>query len=46
MSFFNWPAIALAAVVLVLSRWVKFTKDLHPIVFILASAVVGVIFQF
>jgi len=46
LGYFNWPAIALAAAVLVLSRWVKPTKDLHPIVFILASAVVGVIFQF
>ena len=46
LSFFNWPALALAAAVLVLSRWVKPTKELHPIVFILVSAVVGVIFQF
>ena len=38
--------IALAAVLLVLTRWVKFTKKLHPILFILASAVVGVVFEF
>ena len=36
----------LAAVILVLTRWVKPTKGLHPIVFILASAVVGVMFNF
>ena len=36
----------LAAVILVLTRWVKPTKGLHPIVFILASAVVGVVFNF
>ncbi len=42
----NWKAVALAAVVLVLTRWVKPTKKLHPIVFILFSAVVGVIFRF
>ena len=35
-----------AAVILVLTRWVKPTKGLHPIVFILASAVVGVVFRF
>ena len=35
-----------AAVLLVLTHWVKFTKNLHPIWFILASAVVGVVFQF
>ena len=46
LNYFNWPALALAAVVLVLTRWVKPTKKLHPIVFIVASAVVGVIFQF
>ena len=42
----NWKALALAAVILVLTRWVKPTKGLHPIVFILASAVVGVVFNF
>ena len=38
--------IVLAAVLLVLTRWVKFTKNLHPILFILASAAVGVVFGF
>ncbi|MBQ0038422.1 MAG: chromate transporter [Clostridiales bacterium] len=42
----NWKALALAAVLLILTRWVKPTKGLHPILFILASAVVGVVFQF
>ena len=42
----DWKAVALAAVLLVLTRWVKPTKKLHPIVFILASAVVGVVFAF
>ena len=46
LAFFNWKAIALAAVLLVLTHWVKFTKNLHPIWFILASAVVGVVFKF
>ena len=46
LAFFNWKAIALAAVLLVLTHWVKFTKNLHPILFILASAAVGVVFKF
>lgn len=46
LALINWKAAALAAVLLVLTRWVKPTKGLHPIIFILASAVVGVIFQF
>ena len=36
----------LAAVLLALTNWVKPTKNLHPIVFIAASAVVGVVFRF
>ena len=45
-SFFDWKALLLAAVLLILTRWVKPTKKLHPILFILASAVVGVVFSF
>lgn len=37
-ELFQWKYIALAAVILVLTRWVKPTKKLHPIVFILGSA--------
>ena len=33
----------LAAVLLVLTNWVKPTKNLHPIVFIMLSALVGII---
>ena len=43
-GLFQWHYIALAAAVLVLSRWVKPTKKLHPIVFILGSAAVGALF--
>ena len=40
-------AIAMVlAVLLVLTRWVKPTKKLHPILFILFSAVVGAVFSF
>ena len=38
----NWPGLLLAAVLLVLTNWVKPTKNLHPIVFIVLSAVVGI----
>ena len=42
----NWRGLALAAVLLVLTNLVKFTKKWHPIVFIGLSAVVGVVFRF
>ena len=46
LAMVNWKAVALAAVLLVLTRWCKWTKKLHPIAFILASGVVGVLLQF
>ena len=46
LTAIDWKAVALAAVLLVLTRWVKVTKKWHPIVFILASAVVGVVLKF
>lgn len=46
LSLFNFKAIALAGVLLVLTRWVKQTRDLHPIVFIGLSALVGIVFKF
>ena len=45
-NFVNWKALVLAAVLLVLTRWVKPTKKLHPVVFILGSALVGVLLHF
>jgi chromate transporter len=42
----KWPAVILAAVLVVLTNWVKPTKNLHPILFIAASAVIGVVFHF
>ena len=42
----NWKAVLLAAVLLVFTRAVRRTKKLHPIIFILASALVGVVFSF
>lgn len=43
---FNFKAIILAAVLVVLTRYVKATKKFHPIVFILSSAAIGVLFSF
>ena len=42
----DWRYVVLAAVLLVLTRWCKATKKLHPIVFIAASALVGVVLKF
>jgi len=40
---FNWKGLVLGVVLWVLTNKVKQTKKLHPIVFILASAVVGIV---
>ena len=45
-DLFNVKALLLAAVLVVLTRFVKQTKGLHPIVFIFASAAVGILFRF
>lgn len=45
ISFVDWRAVALAAVVFITMKWTPL-KKLHPICFILAAAVVGVVFQF
>lgn len=44
-DLFSWPAIILAAVLWLLTNVVKPTKNLHPVVFIAASAVVGIVFS-
>ena len=46
LGYFDYRAIILAVILLVLTRYVKFTKKLHPICFIALSAVVGVVFRF
>lgn len=42
----NFKAVCLACVLLVLTQGVKFTKKLHPVIWIFASAITGVIFAF
>ena len=43
LAAFNWKGLLLAVVLWVLTNKVKKTKSLHPIVFIVASAVVGIV---
>lgn len=45
-DLFNWKAIALAAVLVVCTRYVKPLSKLHPIVFIGFSAAAGILLQF
>ena len=45
-ALFNVKALILAAVLLAATRCIKKLKGLHPIVFILASAVIGIVFSF
>ena len=46
LDVFNVKALILAAVLLILTRGVKQLKKLHPVVFILASAVIGIVCSF
>ena len=45
-DLFNWKAILLAEVLVVLTRYVKPLKKLHPVFFILGSAAIGALFAF
>ncbi len=42
----QWKAVILAGGLLVVTRWIGPTKKLHPIVWILISAAVGIVFHF
>ena len=46
LAIFRWKELALAAVILVLTRFVPKVKNFHPIVFIALSAAVGIAFGF
>lgn len=45
LAGFNWKGVILAVILWIFTNKVKKVKDLHPIVFILVSAVAGVIFS-
>ena len=46
LGMIQWEGVVLAAILLLLTRKVKQTKNLHPVVFIALSAVVGIVFGF
>lgn len=46
LSLFNYKALILAGILLIFTRVVKKTKNLHPVAFIAFSAVVGIVFSF
>lgn len=46
MDLVSWRGMILAAVIWLLTNVVKPTKKLHPIIYIAASAVIGVVFSF
>ena len=41
----DYRCFVLAVLVLIMTRWVPKIKDLHPITFIIASAVIGIAFH-
>jgi chromate transporter len=41
----DYRSFILAAVIFVTSRYIPFTKKLHPIIFIIFSAIIGIIFN-
>ena len=45
-DLFSWRGLILAAVIWILTNLIKPTKKLHPIIYIAASAVVGIVFSF
>ena len=46
LQIVNWKAVLLAGILIICTRYVKKLKGLHPVVFILASAVAGIVFSF
>ena len=46
LDLLNWKSLLLFAVIWVLTNPVKQTKKLHPVVFIAASAAVGIVLRF
>lgn len=46
LDLFQWKGLLLAAVLLFFTRVPKKTKDLHPVVYIAASAAIGILFHF
>jgi len=46
MDAIKWPLIVMAVIFYILTNYVPKVKKFHPIVFLLASAVIGIVFNF
>jgi len=46
IDLINYKGVVLAVLIFIFSRYVKQTKKLHPVFFILFSAIVGIVFDF
>ena len=46
LNLFNWKSLLLAVIIYVLTNHIKQTKKLHPVFFIVGSAIVGMLFGF
>ena len=46
LKLFRWDCVVLGVLLLTATRWAPKVRDLHPIWFILGSAVAGVVFRF
>lgn len=46
LAALDWRLVVLAVALVLLTRVVKVTKKLHPIVFVALSAAVGIVFNF
>ena len=46
MDLFNWKSLILAVTIYILSNNIKQTKKLHPVFFIVGSAIIGILFGF
>ena len=46
LNLFNWKSLLLAVIIYVLTNHIKQTKKLHPVFFIVGSAIIGILFGF
>ncbi len=46
LKLFRWDCVVLGVLLLTATRWAPKVRDLHPIWFILGSAVAGIVFRF
>lgn len=46
VDLFNWKSLILAFIIYILTNHIKQTKKLHPVFFIVGSAIIGMLFGF